>query len=128
MALTAPTPPVGAPRSGTADIAGMISMMGGAAGAKEVQNEQFIGKLRPALKLLADLEDHLTKHPEITPVVQSIMQAKFNMKNTARSRNRGPAPNMPLAMPPAGGAQPVPSTMGAGSAPPPPPAVPQRPF
>jgi hypothetical protein len=116
MALTAPAPAAVSPKVG-ADLTGMIAMMGGA-GTKDAQTESLIQRLRPILKLLADVEDHLVKNPDLTPVVHAIMQNRFNVKGARSRKDAGAAPQVPLAPGAAGG--PVPPAMGASAAPPPP--------
>lgn len=96
MALTNPIPPTGLPRPG-ADLAGMVSMMGGTPEAKAVQTEALLQKLRPALRLLEQLETMVNKDPEIMPLVQTIVTDKFGGKGSKRGNTKAAVPQPPLA-------------------------------
>lgn len=106
MALTAP--PMGMnPRPGQ-DIAGLTTMLTGAADPRAAMNEALLAKLRPALRLLGDLEDLMTKSPEITPLVATIIQSKFGRgMNRGGSRQQQSNQGMPPVAPGMPG-QPVP--------------------
>jgi hypothetical protein len=109
MALTTPLPPAGSPRPGQ-DLGGLLNMMTGGADAKAAMNESLLNKMRPALRLLSDLEEMLTKNPEIMPLISTIVQSKFGRGGSRGGARAGQVPMPPVA--PGLPGQPVPPTAG----------------
>ncbi len=103
MAITGPMPPMGAPQS-PVDLSGLAAMFGSV--TRDAAADAMVEKLRPALRLISELESLLEKTPEIQQVVQAIVDARLGKKGRGKKE----------AMPGAQQSPPMPGIGGAGGA------------
>ncbi len=92
MAITGPVPPFGAPPS-PVDLSGLAAMFGSV--NRDMAGEAMVEKLRPALRLIGDLERLLEQTPEIAQTVQAIIDARLG-KGRGKARKEQPGPPQPL--------------------------------
>lgn len=108
MALTSPlgaAPPVPGAAPGAApqlNLAGLANMMGAA--QKDRAMDQLLVKMRPALKLISQLEQMVEADPEILPVISSVLNARILKSGGGRGRQQ-PSPMAPTNIPPTPSAQ-----------------------
>lgn len=101
MSITSPFPP--ATQMGMPTPFQLVQQLMGA--SRRANEERIVQSLRPALQLIGDLKELLQQNPELSPIVQALLQSEFlSRKPGARaprdgSAARPPVPPLPFGLP-----------------------------